>query len=72
MTDLEKARGLAWRLAKFVEWSHVVFNDKFIDEDRKAANTIKDLCDEVERLRKRNKDLEGFDPIEVLPINFDG
>ena len=40
MTDLEKARGLCWEMAGANEFSPL----------RQAANTIRDLCDEVEGL----------------------
>ncbi len=49
MTDLEKARGLAYSIVKM----SILAQDQF-GEDRAfeilTANTIRDLCDEVERL----------------------
>ena len=52
MTDLQKARRLCLKLIKFVVWyDDMNFESPAAEDDRQAANTIRDLCDEEERLQ---------------------
>jgi len=59
MTNLEKARGLCLKLIRFVVWyDDMNFESPAAEDDRQAANTIRDLADEVERLRGELADLD--------------
>ncbi len=52
MTDLEKARGLAWLVAELESWLDAYGFNPYADARTigLAANTIRDLCDELEKL----------------------
>ncbi len=57
MTDIKSARGLALSVAREY-WHALTCNPPVIRTWilRAAANTIRDLCDEVERLREEIED----------------
>ena len=59
MTDIKSARGLAWAMAQLEEWLYAYGRHPGSDLfPGHTANTIRDLCDEVERLREEVEDHE--------------
>jgi len=55
MINLEEARGVAWDAAKTAQTKGFHYL-RVLDI---AANTIRDLCEEVERLRGREREIEA-------------
>jgi len=60
MTDLQKARGLCLKLCSAAGWLDAYGMPEVVARRCiAAANTIRDLCDEIERLREeRDKPIE--------------